>query len=53
MPGRGAKALKSRLAEYAKTTKANPLLACGKDRLFMSLALTSNLDYLLRCEQRW
>jgi hypothetical protein len=39
--GRGEEVLKSKLAEYAKTAKANPLLACRKDRLFMSLALTS------------
>jgi len=37
----------------ANTAKANPLLACGKDRLFMSLALPSNLGYLLQSEQRW
>jgi hypothetical protein len=38
---------------HAKTTKANPFLTCGEDRLSMSHTLTSNLDYLLRCERRW
>jgi hypothetical protein len=37
---------------YAKTTKANPLLAYGEDRLSMSHTPTSNLDYRLRCERR-
>jgi len=39
-------------SHLSETTKTNPLLTCGKDRLSMSLALPSNLDYLLRCEQQ-
>ena len=36
-----------------KTTKANPLLTCGKGWPSMSHALTSYIDYQLRWGQRW